>query len=349
MNGLRVVGAAVLVAAGALVTIGAQSAAPVPSAGPIRSAPAKPFVPVTDEMLWKPDPANWLSWRRTLDGWGYSPLDQIDRSNVSRLKMVWARGMGTGTMEATPLVYDGVMYLPGPGDVIQAIDAKTGDLTWEYRRKLPEGVNGGTNRNIAIWGTTLIDGSADNQIYAVDVHTGNQVWETAVMDAKKRARVERRSDHRQRQGDHRSSVPARRRQRRLHRHRARRQDGQGSVAHADDPAARRARQRDLGRRADDRTLARGQLDGAELRPGDEPDLRRHVGDDSGAEVHAGRQRQDLPVPQLHAGPERRHRQDRLALPARRRSLGSRSSRSSGCWWKRPWRRIPKEVPGSIRG
>ena len=104
-------------------------------------------------MLWKPSPSNWLSWRRTLDGWGYSPLDQIDRSNVSRMKMVWARGMGTGTIEATPLVYDGVMYLPGPGDVIQAIDAKTGDLMWEYRRKLPEGVNGGTNRNIAIWGT----------------------------------------------------------------------------------------------------------------------------------------------------------------------------------------------------
>ena len=51
-----------------------------------------PYVPVTDEMLWKPDPANWLSWRRTLDGWGYSPLDQIDRNNVSRLKMIWTRG-----------------------------------------------------------------------------------------------------------------------------------------------------------------------------------------------------------------------------------------------------------------
>jgi PQQ-dependent dehydrogenase (methanol/ethanol family) len=149
---------------------------------------ARPYVPVTDEMLWKPDPANWLSWRRTLDGWGYSPLDQIDRNNVGRLKMMWTRGLGTGTVEATPLVYNGVMYVPGPGDVIAAIDAKTGDLVWEHRRTLPEGVNGGTNRNIAIWGSTLIDGSADNQIYAVDVHTGNMVWETAVMEAKKRAR-----------------------------------------------------------------------------------------------------------------------------------------------------------------
>jgi glucose dehydrogenase len=142
-----------------LTTATAQSSAPA------NGRPARGYVPVTDEMLWKPDPSNWLSWRRTLDGWGYSPLDQIDRSNVSRLKMVWGRGMGTGTVEATPLVYDGVMYLPGPGDVIQAIDAKSGDLIWEHRRKLPQGINGGTNRNIAIWGSTLVDGSADNQIF----------------------------------------------------------------------------------------------------------------------------------------------------------------------------------------
>src|SRR5918995_388166 len=100
----------------------------------------KPFVPVTDEMLWKPSPSDWLSWRRTLDSHGFSPLDQIDRTNVGRLKMVWARGMGAGNMETTPLVYDGVMYAPGPADYIQAINAKTGDLLWENRRKLPEGV-----------------------------------------------------------------------------------------------------------------------------------------------------------------------------------------------------------------
>ena len=164
------------------LAIDAQSGSPSGTAG------GRGYVPVSDEMLWKPDPANWLSWRRTLDGWGYSPLDQIDRNNVSRIKMMWTRGLGTGTVEATPLVYNGVMYVPGPGDVIAAIDAKTGDLVWEHRRKLPEGINGGTNRNIAIWGSTLIDGSADNQIYAVDVHTGNMVWETAVMEAKKRAR-----------------------------------------------------------------------------------------------------------------------------------------------------------------
>ena len=85
MTRLRFLSAALLLAvlmmSAAIVGIRAQSG---PAAGSASSVPSKPFVPVTDEMLWKPSPSNWLSWRRTLDGWGYSPLDQIDRSNVSR-------------------------------------------------------------------------------------------------------------------------------------------------------------------------------------------------------------------------------------------------------------------------
>ena len=169
----------------------AQAQGPARAAGPGATPPPnggnRGFVPVTDEMLWKPSPSNWLSWRRTLDSHGYSPLDQIDRTNVGKLKMVWARGMGAGNMETTPLVYDGVMYAPGPADWIQAIDARSGDLIWENRRKLPEGVRGGTNRNMAIWGTTLIDASADNQMYAIDARTGSLVWETKVLDPTARA------------------------------------------------------------------------------------------------------------------------------------------------------------------
>ena len=210
-------------------------------------------------------------------------------------------------------------------------------------------MNGGTNRNIAIWGTTLIDGSADNQIYAVDAHTGNLVWETAVMEAEEARAIERGPDHRQRQGDHRPAVPARRRQRRLHRHRARREDRQGGVAHAHDPAAGRAGLRDVGRRADGRALARRHLDGAELRPGDEPDLRRHVGDDSGAEVHAGGQRQAAPVPQLHAGAGRRHRQDRRGTTSTSSITGTSIIRSSGCWSRPRSRPTRRKCRGSTRG
>jgi PQQ-dependent dehydrogenase (methanol/ethanol family) len=156
--------------------------------GGLAQEPPRRFVPVTDAMLQKPDPGDWLMWRRTLDGWGFSPLNQIGRNNVAQLRMVWTRGLGTGgNQEGTPLVHDGVMYVPSPGDYIMAIDAKTGDVLWEYKRKLPEGVRPKTDRTLAMWGNTIINSSSDNFIYALDAQTGKLVWETPVLDPKKRA------------------------------------------------------------------------------------------------------------------------------------------------------------------
>ena len=145
------------------------------------------FVPVTDAMLQKPDAGDWLTWRRTTDGWGYSPLTQINRTNVSQLRMAWTKGLGPGNQEGTPLVHNGVMYVPNPADYIMAVDAKTGDLLWENKRKLPEGMRGSTNRNIAMWGNMIVDSSSDNFIYALDAQTGKQLWETPVLDPRKRA------------------------------------------------------------------------------------------------------------------------------------------------------------------
>src|ERR1700746_3302909 len=89
---------------------------------------------VTEAMLRNPAPGDWLNWRRTDNAWGYSPLDQINRQNVGQLQLAWAWAMrDTGANEATPLVYDGIMYLPNPRGVIQALDAATGDLVWQYR------------------------------------------------------------------------------------------------------------------------------------------------------------------------------------------------------------------------
>ena len=135
-------------------------------------APADDFVPVTDAMLQDPAPEDWPMWRRTLDGWGYSPLDQIDRGNVGDLRMVWSRGLAPGSNQGTPLVYRGVMYMPNPGDVIQALDAVTGDLRWEHRRDLPDDVSdhvsglSRTNRNVAIHDRFIIDTSVDDYVFA---------------------------------------------------------------------------------------------------------------------------------------------------------------------------------------
>ena len=151
------------------------------------AAQERSFTPVTDAMLQDPDPADWPMWRRTLDGWGYSPLEQINRANVGALRMVWSRGLTEGAQQGTPLVYDGVMYMPNPRDVIQAIDAVTGDLIWEHRRDRPDDLEefvpiSSANRNIAIYGDTIIDTSSDDHVFALDAATGRLVWETQILD-----------------------------------------------------------------------------------------------------------------------------------------------------------------------
>ena len=95
------------------------------------------YTPVTEDMLRHPDPNDWLMMRGNYEGYGFSKLDQINKANVGHLQLVWARGMEPGINEATPIVYKGVMYLGNPNDVIQAIDAATGEILWQYRRTLP--------------------------------------------------------------------------------------------------------------------------------------------------------------------------------------------------------------------
>ena len=158
------------------------------SAASAEAQPAREFVPVTDEMLQNPDPADWPMWRRTLDGWGYSPLDQVNRDNVGELQMAWSRALPQGTQEVTPLAYGGVVYMPTLTDIIQALDATNGDLIWEYRRDLPDDVyefvggNARSMRNIAIYDRQIINISDDDYAYALDVETGNIVWETRIFD-----------------------------------------------------------------------------------------------------------------------------------------------------------------------
>jgi len=163
---------AALVVAAAFQTAGAQQA---------------PFVPVTDQVLQNPAPADWLRWRRDHTGSGYSPLDQINRQNVGQLRLAWAWAMESGTQEAEPIVYRGIMYLPHTHGVLQALDARTGALIWEYRRKLPERLGNDTTRNVAIYQDKIFLTTEDSHLVALDARTGNVVWETKVGDHTKRA------------------------------------------------------------------------------------------------------------------------------------------------------------------
>ncbi len=152
-------------------------------------AQVKEFRPVTETMLRNPAPGDWLNWRRTDNAWGYSPLDQINRQNVTQLQLAWSWAMDdTGANEATPLVYDGIMYLPNPRGVIQALDAATGDLIWQYRPAASKAAEGsdasrGIQRNIAIFGDKIFATTGDAHIIAVDARTGKLAWDTKVANS----------------------------------------------------------------------------------------------------------------------------------------------------------------------
>ena len=152
-------------------------------------AQVKEFRPVTETMLRNPAPGDWLNWRRTDNAWGYSPLDQINRQNVTQLQLAWSWAMDdTGANEATPLLYDGIMYLPNPRGVIQALDAATGDLIWQYRPAASKAAEGsdasrGIQRNIAIFGDKIFATTGDAHIIAVDARTGKLAWDTKVANS----------------------------------------------------------------------------------------------------------------------------------------------------------------------
>ena len=141
------------------------------------------LTPVTDGLLEEPPPGDWLSWRRTRNSHGYSPLAQVTRENVDQLQLAWVMAIREGNHQTTPLVHDGVMFLANPGNVVQAIDASTGELIWEYRSPLPEDApQRGATRTLALYGDKVYLATYDAALVALDARTGTEVWRTVKAD-----------------------------------------------------------------------------------------------------------------------------------------------------------------------
>ena len=141
------------------------------------------LTPVTEALLADPPPGDWLSWRRTRDGHGYSPLDQVTRDNVDQLRLAWVLAIREGNHQTAPLVHDGVMFLASPGDVVQAIDAATGDVIWQYRSPLPEDApQRAPTRTLALHGDKVFLATADAALVALDARTGEVAWRTVKDD-----------------------------------------------------------------------------------------------------------------------------------------------------------------------
>ena len=137
------------------------------------------FTPLTEEMLRNPDPADWPMHRRNFYGHSYSPLDEINTDNVKNLRLEWVWNMHEGDSEPAPLVYNGIIYLINPGNVIQALDGKTGELIWEH---WTGPANRQDMRNIAMYEDKIIQATTDARLVALDARSGEQLWETMVAD-----------------------------------------------------------------------------------------------------------------------------------------------------------------------
>lgn len=173
------------------------------------SAQSVAFTPIDSAVLQNPDRGEWLHWRGGQNAWGYSALEQIDINNVSQMQLVWSWAMDdTGAGETAPLVHAGMMFLPGPRGVIQALDAANGNLLWEYRPGITPampgsnavplgvaqlgdaampatayaGVGRGVQKNIAIYGERIFAATENASIVAIDARTGLLAWETPVAD-----------------------------------------------------------------------------------------------------------------------------------------------------------------------
>jgi alcohol dehydrogenase (cytochrome c) len=151
---------------------------------PSKPSPLDKLTPISDALLNNPPPGDWLTWRRTYDDLGFSPLKDIDRGNAANLRVAWTWSLPAGANETTPLVHDGVMFVFGFGDRVEALNAASGDLLWHYARKLPEGVRPAVKRNISLYGDKLFVATSDSHMVALDIKTGRVLWDHALDDLK---------------------------------------------------------------------------------------------------------------------------------------------------------------------
>jgi alcohol dehydrogenase (cytochrome c) len=158
----------------------------IPPQPPSPAPPAvlQQYPAVSAERLERPADGEWLMVRRTYDGWGYSPLDQINTANVSRLQPIWtlSTGMNNGH-EAAPLVNGGVMFVSTSYNQVLALDARSGQMLWRYRSPVPTNARGKpVSRGVALFGDKVFVPLGEAALAALDAKTGKEIWRTTIGD-----------------------------------------------------------------------------------------------------------------------------------------------------------------------
>ncbi len=159
---------------------GAQAPAPAPATAPAPSG-------ISAARLQAPEPGDWASYRRTYDVTGFSPLTEIDRTTVTRLRPVWSYSMRDNRRWLpTPVVANGLMYVPEGSGRVVAFDAVSGDVVWIHERRFPDDVAVSEafprHRGVSILDDTIYWGTADSHLVALDARTGQLRWEVKTGD-----------------------------------------------------------------------------------------------------------------------------------------------------------------------
>ncbi len=186
VSGLFVVGVGI-----ALVAANASAQEQVKTVGKKASAPPT-FTNVTNQMLLdaRKSGNNWLTFGRDYTNQRWSPLAQVNTSNVSNLHIAWMYQTGIsrlGSFETSPIVVDGVMYLTTPyNTATMAVNARTGKEIWRYEHKpsiaSPIYCCGPNNRGVAISEGTVYLATLDARLVALDAKTGAVQWDVQVAD-----------------------------------------------------------------------------------------------------------------------------------------------------------------------
>ena len=150
------------------------------------------YAPVTAEMLANPPAEEWLMFRGKYNNQGYSELDMINKDTIGDLELAWAWPMAeAGIQETAPLVHDGIMFLQTNNNIVEALDAKTGDLIWQYRHpvaEIPASWSYQANQarrqknSIALYEDKVILTTVDAKIVVLNAADGKVAWEKQVLD-----------------------------------------------------------------------------------------------------------------------------------------------------------------------
>ena len=130
-----------------------------------------------------PFPGSWLTYGKSQSETRYSPLKQIDASNVKRLGLEWSYVVGAGgyNQEGTPLVWNNTIYGTTSWSVVYAVDARTGKQIWRWDPEVNQNTKGiNASRGLALYNGMIFAPCLDGRLFALDAITGKPIWEARV-------------------------------------------------------------------------------------------------------------------------------------------------------------------------